>query len=61
MYNEKKEGQLDWSHVTCHVLRRNKLLRHVVEGKIGEKKEVTGRLGRRHKQQLDELKEMRRY
>jgi hypothetical protein len=40
-----------------HILRRNCLLKHVIEGKI----KVTGRQGRRRKQLLDDLKEMRRY
>jgi hypothetical protein len=40
-----------------HILHRNYLLKHVIEGKL----EGTGRRRRRRKQQLDELKEMRRY
>jgi len=44
-----------------HILRKNYLLRHGVEGELGEKKEETGRRVIRRKQQLDELKEMRRY
>jgi hypothetical protein len=42
-------------------LRRNYLLKHVTEGKIQEEMEVTGKQGRRHKQLLDGLKEMRKY
>jgi hypothetical protein len=38
-----------------HILCRNCLLKHVMEGKI----EVTGRRGRRRMQLLDELKEKR--
>jgi len=38
-------------------LRRNCLLKHVIEGRI----EWTGRQGRRRKQLLDDLKETRRY
>jgi hypothetical protein len=38
-------------------LRRNCLLKHVIEGKIKGKVEVTGRSGRRRKQLLDDLKE----
>jgi hypothetical protein len=38
-----------------HILRRNCLLKHVIEGKI----EVTGRRGRRRMQLLDDLKEKR--
>jgi hypothetical protein len=40
-----------------HILRRNCLLKHVIEGKI----EVTGRRIRRRKQLLDDLKEQRGY
>jgi hypothetical protein len=42
-----------------HILRRNGLLKHVIEGKIEGRIEVTGRLGRRRKQLLDDLKETR--
>jgi hypothetical protein len=37
-------------------LRRNCLLRDVIEGKEKGKMEVTRRRGRKHKQLLDELK-----
>jgi hypothetical protein len=40
-----------------HMLRRNCLLRHIIEGKIVG----TRRRGRRRKQLLDDLKEARRY
>jgi hypothetical protein len=40
-----------------HILRRNCLLKHVIEGKIEEKIEGTGRRGRRRKQLLDDLEE----
>jgi hypothetical protein len=33
----------------------------VIEGKLEERIEMTGRRGRRHKQLLDDLKEKRRY
>jgi hypothetical protein len=36
-------------------------IKHVIEGKIEERIEVTGRGGRRCKQLLDGLKETRRY
>jgi hypothetical protein len=39
------------------ILRRNCIVKHVIEGKI----EVTGRRGIRRKQLLDGLKERRRY
>jgi hypothetical protein len=40
-----------------HILRRNCLLKHIIEGKI----RGTRRRGRRRKQLLDEMKETRRY
>jgi hypothetical protein len=40
-----------------HILHRNYLLKHIIEGKI----RGTRRRGRRHKQLLDDLKEARRY
>ena len=42
-----------------HILRRNCLLKHNIEGKI--KGEMRGRRGRRRKQILDDIKYMRRY
>jgi hypothetical protein len=36
-----------------HILRRNCLLKHVIEGKTEGLTEVTGRRGRRRKQLLD--------
>jgi hypothetical protein len=44
-----------------HILRRNCLLKHVIEGKIEGRIEMMGRRGRRRKQLLDDLKENRRY
>jgi hypothetical protein len=40
-------------------LRRNCLLKHIIEGKIEGRIEVGGRRGRRRKQLLDDLKETR--
>jgi len=40
-----------------HILRRNCLLKQVIEGKIKGKIEVTGRRGRRRKKLLDDLKD----
>ena len=40
-----------------HILHRNCFLKHVIERNL----EGTGRRERRRKQQLDKLKEMRRY
>jgi hypothetical protein len=42
-------------------LRRNCLLQQVVGGKIKGEIEVTGRLGRRRRKLLDDLKERRGY
>jgi hypothetical protein len=44
-----------------HILRRNCLLKHVIEGNLEERIEVMGRRGRRRKQLLDDLKEKKRY
>jgi hypothetical protein len=44
-----------------HILRRNCLLKHVIEGKLEGRTEMKGRRGRRRKQLLDDLKEKRRY
>jgi hypothetical protein len=42
-------------------LRKNFLLRHVIEGKIKGGVEVTGRQGIRRRKLLDDLKERRGY
>jgi len=39
-----------------YILRGNCLLKHVIEGKVEGRIEVTGRRGRRRKKLLDELK-----
>jgi hypothetical protein len=44
-----------------HILRRNCLLKHVAEGELERRIEMTGRRGRRRKHLLDDLKEKRRY
>jgi hypothetical protein len=44
-----------------HILRRNCLLKHVIEGKVEGKIEMTENRGRRRKQLLDDLKEKRGY
>ena len=44
-----------------HILRRNCLLQRVTEGKIKGGIEVTGRLGRRRRKLMDDLKERRGY
>jgi hypothetical protein len=49
--------------VNCigHILCRNCLLIHVTEGRVEGRVEVTGRRGRKRKQLLDDIKEMREY
>ena len=44
-----------------HILRRNCLLKHVIEGKIEREMEVARRRGRRRKTLLDNLKDRRGY
>jgi hypothetical protein len=44
-----------------HILRRNCLLKQVIEGKIMGRIEVTRRRGRRRKQLLDDLGDRRGY
>jgi len=44
-----------------HILRRNCLLKQVIEGKIRGEMEVARRGGRRHKKLLDDLKDRRGY
>jgi hypothetical protein len=44
-----------------HILRRNCLLKHVIEGKLEGRMEQRGRRGRRCKQLLNDLKETRGY
>jgi hypothetical protein len=49
-----KRKKANW---TGHILRRNCLLKHVIEGKLDGGTEMTGRRGRRRKRLLDDLKE----
>jgi len=42
-----------------HILRRNCLLKQVIEKKTEGRTQVTGRRGRRYKQLIDDLKERR--
>ena len=44
-----------------HILRRNCLLKQVIEGKMKREMEVTRRRGRRRKKLLDDLKDRRGY
>jgi hypothetical protein len=43
------------------MLLRNSFLKHVIEGKIEERIEVTGKRGRKRRQLLEDLKEKRRH
>jgi hypothetical protein len=51
-----KRRKVNW---VGHILRRNCLLKHVIEGKLKRRIEMTGRRGRRRKELLDDLKENR--
>ena len=44
-----------------HILRRNCLLKQVIEGKIKGEMEVTRKRGRRHRELLDYAKDRRGY
>jgi hypothetical protein len=55
-YNKKKKA--NW---IGHIVRRNRLLKHVIEGKLVGRIELTGRRGRRRKQLRDDRKEKRRH
>ena len=44
-----------------YVLHRNCLIKHVIEGKIERRVEVKGRIGRRGKQLLNDVKVQRGY
>jgi hypothetical protein len=53
-----KRKKANW---TGHILHRNCIIKYVIEGKIEERIQVTGRRGKGCKQLLDDLKEMRGY
>jgi len=53
-----KRREADW---IGHILCRDCLLKHVIEGKIEGTIVVTGRRGRKRRQLLDDLKESRGY
>ena len=60
MYEKRrttKRRKVNWFG---HILRRNCLLMHVIEGKLEERIEVTGRRGRRRKHLVGDVKEKRR-
>jgi hypothetical protein len=54
-YNRRKANWIG------HIVRRNCLLKHVIEGQLEGRIEMTRRRGRRCKQLLDDVKEKRRY
>jgi hypothetical protein len=56
--NSIKRRNANW---IGHSLRRNCFIKHVIEGKIERRTEVTGRRGRSHKQLLGYLMETGRY
>jgi hypothetical protein len=56
--HEIRKRKANW---ISHILRRNCLLQRVLEGKIKEGIEVTGRRGRRRRKLLDDFKERRGY
>jgi hypothetical protein len=49
---KKKKRKTKW---IGHILRRNCLLKQVIEGKIEGRIEVTGRRGKRSRELLDDL------
>jgi hypothetical protein len=51
--NTVKRRKASW---VGHILRRNCLLKRVIEGKLERRIEIIGRRGRRRKQLLDNLK-----
>jgi hypothetical protein len=55
---EIRKRKANWLY---HTLRRNCLLKQVIEGKIKGEMEVTRRRGRRRKKLLDDLKDRRGY
>ena len=56
--HEIKKRKANWFG---HILRRNCLLKQIIEGKIKGEMEVTRRRGRRRRKLLDYLKERRGY
>ena len=56
--HEIRKGKVNWID---HILRRNCLLKQVIEGKIKGEMEVKRRRGRRRKRLLDDLKDRTGY
>jgi hypothetical protein len=61
IYLVYKAVNIFYNYTTNYILRINCLLQRVIEGKIKEGIEVTGRRGRRRRKLLDDLKEKRGY
>jgi IMP dehydrogenase/GMP reductase len=57
-YVKEKRRKANW---IGHILRRNCLIKHVIEGKKEERIEVAGKRGRRSKQLLNDLKKTMGY
>jgi hypothetical protein len=53
-----KRRKVNW---LGHILRRNCLLKHAIEGKLEGRREMTGGRGSRRKQLPDDIKEKRIY
>ena len=56
--HEIRKRKANW---ICHTLRRNCLLKQVIEGKVKGQMKVTRRRGRRRKKLLDDRKDRRGY
>jgi hypothetical protein len=56
--HEIRKRKANWSG---HILRRNCLIKQIIEGKIKGEMEMTRRRGRRCKKLLDDLKDRRGY
>ena len=56
--HEKRKGKANW---IGKILRRNCLLKQVIEGKLKGEVEVTRRRGRRRKKLLDDLMDRKGY
>jgi len=57
-YSTNGRGKANW---IVHILRRDRLLEHDIEGKIKVRMDVMGKRGRRRKQLLNDFKEKRGY
>jgi len=56
--HEIRKRKANW---ICHILRKNGLLKRIIERKIKGEMEVARRRGRRRKKLLDDLKDRRGY